>query len=72
MGYCLLQPSHHCGKPLRGNKQSIHSICLYANMSQQLLLSFLEMFVTVFNRLRGNEPVHGATSNLDLSGHVQA
>jgi len=41
-------------------------------MSQQLLLSFLEMFVTVFNRLRGNEPVHEATSNLDLSRHVQA
>ena len=70
MGSCLLRASHHCSKPLKGNNKAY--LCIGQDVSAAVTVILADVLVTVFNWLRGNEPVHEATSDLDLSGHVQA
>jgi len=47
-------------------------LCIGQHVSAAVTVIFADVLVTVFNWLRGNEPVHEATSDLDFSGHVQA
>ena len=47
-------------------------LCIGQHVSAVVTVILADVLVTVFNWLRGNEPVHEATSDLDLSGHVQA
>jgi len=47
-------------------------LCIDQHVSAAVTVILADVLVTVFNWLRGNEPVHEAINDLDLSGHVQA